>query len=112
MNPYRAWKSFQQGASSLYGSEALGGVIQFLTRPAAPAGLSLEASYGNQNTPNLSLSAGGQLGQWRSTFAGELFHTDGYVLVPEASRGSVDIKAGLEHRTRGSHGRPQNREKR
>jgi outer membrane receptor protein involved in Fe transport len=89
----------QQGASSLYGSEALGGVIQFLTRPAQPSGVSLEASYGNQNTPNLSLSAGGQLGQWESTFSGELFHTDGYVLVPEANRGSVDIKAGSEHQT-------------
>ena len=87
----------QQGASSLYGSEALGGVIQFLTRPAQPAGISLEASYGNQNTPNLSLSAGGQAGRWESTFSGELFHTDGYVLVPEANRGSVDIKAGSEH---------------
>lgn len=89
----------QQGASSLYGSEALGGVIQFLTKPAHPAGLSLEASYGNQNTPDLSLSTGGQLGQWESTFSGELFHTDGYVLVPPADRGTVDIKAGSQHQT-------------
>lgn len=89
----------QQGASSLYGSEALGGVIQFLNKPAEPAGVSLEASYGNQNTPNLSLSAGGQLGQWESTFSGELFHTDGYILVPPANRGSVDVKAGSQHQT-------------
>jgi outer membrane receptor protein involved in Fe transport len=89
----------QEGASSLYGSSALGGVVQFLTRPAHPAGISLETSYGNQNTPDLSLWAGGQAGKWESTFGGELFHTDGYVVVPEASRGSVDTRAGSQHGT-------------
>ncbi|HXQ25757.1 MAG TPA: TonB-dependent receptor [Candidatus Acidoferrales bacterium] len=87
----------QEGASSLYGSSALGGVVQFLTRPAHPAGISLETSYGNQNTPDFSLWAGGQAGKWESTFGGELFHTDGYVLVPEADRGSVDTRAGSQH---------------
>lgn len=87
----------QEGASSLYGSDALGGVVQFLSRPAEPAGISLETSYGNQTTPDLSLWAGGQKGKWESTFAGDVFHTDGYVLVPEADRGPVDTKAGSEH---------------
>ncbi len=89
----------QEGASSLYGSDALGGVLQFLTRPAEPAGITLETSYGNQNTPDLSLWAGGQAGRWESTFAGEVFHTDGYILVPESERGSVDTDAGSEHGT-------------
>jgi outer membrane receptor protein involved in Fe transport len=89
----------QEGASSLYGSEALSGVVQFLTRPPTPAGVSLEASYGNQNTPDLSLWAGGEKDGWFSTFGGELFHTDGYILVPEADRGSVDIDAGSQHGT-------------
>jgi outer membrane receptor protein involved in Fe transport len=88
-----------EGASSLYGSDALGGVIQFLTRPAEPAGISIETSYGNQNTPNLSLWAGGEKNGWESAFGGEVFHTDGYILVPESQRGSVDIKAGSEHGT-------------
>jgi outer membrane receptor protein involved in Fe transport len=89
----------QEGGSSLYGSDALGGVVQFLTRPAEPAGISLETSYGNQNTPDLSLSAGGQKGRWESTFAGEVFNTDGYILVPKANRGSVDTRAGSDHGT-------------
>src|SRR5580700_11605135 len=89
----------QEGGSSLYGSDALGGVVQFLTRPAEPAGISLETSYGNQNTPDLSLSAGGQKGRWESTFAGEVFNTDGYILVPQAFRGSVDTRAGSDHGT-------------
>jgi outer membrane receptor protein involved in Fe transport len=89
----------QEGASSLYGSDALGGVVQFVSRPAEPAGVSLETSYGNQSTPNLSLWAGGQKGQWESTFSGEVFSTDGYVLVPQADRGPVDAKARSEHGT-------------
>ena len=89
----------QEGASSLYGSDALGGVVQFVSRPAEPAGISLETSYGNQTTPDLSLWAGGQKGKWESTFAGEVFNTDGYVLVPEADRGPVDTKADSEHGT-------------
>jgi outer membrane receptor protein involved in Fe transport len=89
----------QEGASSLYGSDALGGVVQFISRPAEPAGISLETSYGNQNTPDLSLWAGGQKGKWESTFAGEVFNTDGYVLVPAADRGPVDTPAGSQHGT-------------
>jgi outer membrane receptor protein involved in Fe transport len=89
----------QEGASSLYGSDALGGVVQFISRPAEPAGVSIETSYGNQNTPDLSLWAGGQKGEWESTFAGEVFNTDGYVLTPAADRGPVDTRAGSEHGT-------------
>ena len=89
----------QEGASSLYGSEALSGVIQFLTRPAVPAGLSIETSYGNQNTPDLSLWAGGEKNGWYSTFGGEVFHTDGYYLVPAEDRGTIDRMANSEHGT-------------
>ena len=86
----------QEGASSLYGSDALGGVIQVLTRPPESAGIALEMSYGNQNTPDFSLWAGGAKGRWESSIGTALFHTDGYVLVPHADRGSVDQKAGSE----------------
>jgi len=89
----------QEGASSLYGTSALGGVIQFLTHPPHPAGISLETSYGNQNTPDLSLSAGGEKGGWESTFGGEVFKTDGYFLVPQTDRGSVDTQASSKHGT-------------
>jgi outer membrane receptor protein involved in Fe transport len=87
----------QEGASSLYGSEAMSGVVQFLTRPADLTGLTLEGSYGNQNTQDLSLSGGGKLGKWYSTIAGGAFHSDGYFLVPEPYRGSVDTQAATQH---------------
>ena len=89
----------QEGASSLYGSEALGGVIQFLTRPAQPASVSLDVSYGNQNTQEVSLSSGVQLRRWDFVFSGEAFHTNGYIPVPKADQGSVDTSAASQHGT-------------
>src|SRR5204862_7031098 len=44
---------FRGGASKLYGSDALGGVVQFLTRhPERPA-FPPETSYGNEHTPDI-----------------------------------------------------------
>jgi outer membrane receptor protein involved in Fe transport len=89
----------QEGASSLYGSEALGGVVQFFTRPSQPAGVSIEVSGGNQDTQDVSLSAGKQLGKWGFAFSGEAFRTSGYIPVPKVDRGSVDTSASSQHGT-------------
>jgi outer membrane receptor protein involved in Fe transport len=84
---------FRGGSSNLYGSSALGGVVQFLTpEPDAPA-FTLETSYGNENTPDLSLWTGSRLGRWDYSLATEMFRTDGYILVPDSIRGSVDTPA-------------------
>lgn len=89
----------QEGSSSLYGSDALGGVIQVLTRPPEPAGISLETSYGNQNSPELSVWGGAKKAGWETTFGGQVFNTDGYILTPKNQRGSVDIRAGVSDAT-------------
>lgn len=89
----------QGGASSLYGTDALGGVINLISRDARESALSFEASYGNEQTPDVSLFAGGRLFQWAAKLSAEDFHTDGYVLVDETQRGQVDTKAGAEHKT-------------
>lgn len=87
------------GASGLYGSNAMGGVVQVLTRqPTSPA-LSLETSYGNKETPNLSLWTGTKAGAWDFSVASDMFRSDGYILVPIADRGSVDTPANSEHGT-------------
>lgn len=84
---------FRGGASNLYGSDALGGVVQFITRqPHRPAFL-LETSYGNQNTPDLSFWTGTRAGKWDVSLASEMFRTDGYILVPADQRGSIDTPA-------------------
>jgi len=85
-----------RGASSLYGGDALSGVIQFFTRQPEEPSLSAEIAYGNQNTPDLSLWTGARAGKWDLAFSADLFHTDGYILVPPPFRGSVDTPANSE----------------
>lgn len=85
------------GVSDLYGSSAMGGVINILTRKATTSEFSLDASYGNENTPDGSFWSGIHHGPWTLNFDGEAFNTDGYILVNPQDRGTVDTKAGSEH---------------
>ncbi|HJU56053.1 MAG TPA: TonB-dependent receptor [Pyrinomonadaceae bacterium] len=86
------------GASHLYGSAALGGVVNLITRrPNESPALRLEASYGNQQTADASLFASGRKGNWGAGLAVETFHTDGYIIVDESERGSVDVPAGARN---------------
>jgi outer membrane receptor protein involved in Fe transport len=78
------------GASNLYGSDALGGVINILRAPVDRNVISLEAAYGNENTPDLSLAASRIMGPWSVALTSELFRTDGYIAVPPDLRGAVD----------------------
>lgn len=90
---------FRGGSSDLYGSNALGGVIQFISRqPEAPA-ISVETSYGNERTPDLSIWSGTTAGLWDFQAATDLLRTDGYIIVPLSIRGSVDVPANTEHAT-------------
>ncbi|MGA2360473.1 MAG: TonB-dependent receptor [Terriglobales bacterium] len=90
---------FRGGASNLYGSDALGGVVQFVTRqPQAPA-INLETSYGNERTPDLSFWTGTRAGPWDVSLASEMFRSDGFVVVPSYLRGSIDAPANSEDAT-------------
>lgn len=84
------------GGSNLYGSSALGGVVQLITRNPETTALSLEASYGNERSSELSLWTGNRWRRWDYSVATELFHTDGFVLVPSSDRGSVDTAANSQ----------------
>ena len=87
------------GSSSLYGSDALGGVVQFLSRvPERPA-VSIDTSYGTENTPNLSLWTGTAISRWDFESAADMSRTDGYILVPTSERGAVDTLANSKHAT-------------
>jgi outer membrane receptor protein involved in Fe transport len=87
------------GASSLYGSAALGGVIQFITRVPAEPSFSIDTSYGTENTPGLSAWGGTVFSRWDISAAADMFRTDGYILVPSSRRGPVDTAANSEHAT-------------
>jgi outer membrane receptor protein involved in Fe transport len=83
--------------ASLYGSTAMGGVIQFRTREPAKTAVSAEGSWGSENTPELSLFAGTRLGPWYGSASTDLFRTNGYIPVPESQRGAVDSPANSRH---------------
>ncbi|HUY14011.1 MAG TPA: TonB-dependent receptor [Terriglobia bacterium] len=85
------------GASDLYGSDAMGGVINIFTRQATHSEISLDTSYGNEGTPEASLWANSDWHQWGLQVAAEGFQTGGYILVPQNIRGPVDTAAGSSH---------------
>jgi len=87
------------GASNLYGSDGLGGAINILPRDPRDLDFSVEASYGNQQTPDLSFYGGGRVGQLGGRISGEIFNTEGYRLVDEDERGLVDTQAGSRFST-------------
>ncbi len=87
------------GVSSLYGNDALGGVINLETRSSVLTNFAMEGSFGNNNTPFGSAYGGVRAGQWAVSGSAEGFNTDGYIDVPANIRGSVDTPVSSEHST-------------
>ncbi len=87
------------GASDLYGTGALGGIVNIIPRRNQDSSLWLEASYGSERTLEASLATTLRKGHWLAILSGEKFRTDGYVLVDDRDRGVVDTRAGSEHST-------------
>src|SRR5438105_4577475 len=67
------------GASDLYGSSAMGGVIQFLRRANGADDLALEFSGGSEQTTTMSAFGSLSKGAWRGSVATDLLKTAGYV---------------------------------
>jgi outer membrane receptor protein involved in Fe transport len=87
------------GASHLYGSDALGGVINILRTPVDRNAVWLEAAYGNENSPDLSFAASRRIGPWAIGLTSEVFRTDGYIAVPSSLRGAVDTPVNSQDAT-------------
>jgi outer membrane receptor protein involved in Fe transport len=86
------------GSSDLYGSGALGGVAQILTRrPGAGRGLDGEASAGGRGYRDGALSAHATGGSWGGRLSAQALHTDGYVAVAEDDRGPIDRPVASRH---------------
>ena len=81
------------GASDLYGSSAMGGVIQFIRRKSP--GVTADVSAGSQETGAASVFWGAAWG----TVSADWFRTGGYTLVRPSERGAVDVDADSEHAT-------------
>jgi outer membrane receptor protein involved in Fe transport len=90
---------YNGATSDLYGSGALGGVVNIRSQTAPESFLDLELSGGNKTTGATSFSGGKRFGNWGIAVAGQALRTGGYVLVPENQRGSIDTEAGTSDLT-------------
>jgi len=83
------------GASDLYGSSAIGGVVSLSpTLPTAGMG-ELRSSYGGENTYDDSLLLEDKRGPWGVLAAGGAIGTDGYIQEAPWQRGPVDIASNV-----------------
>jgi outer membrane receptor protein involved in Fe transport len=103
-DPYGGWVHWEElpelavrsvevvrgGASDLYGSSAIGGVISVIpVRPEAN-GLEVETSGGSEGTLDEQALATVKQGAWSGMASGGAIATDGYTLVAPALRGPID----------------------
>jgi outer membrane receptor protein involved in Fe transport len=103
-DPYGGWIHWQElpqldiqsvevvrgGASDLYGSSAIGGVIS--VEPFRPKNSTLRftTSGGSESTVNGALLGSLTLGKWSGLATGGAVATDGYILTAPAYRGPID----------------------
>jgi outer membrane receptor protein involved in Fe transport len=87
----------QGGASSLYGSGALGGVVNILPLRREQNLVSLDVSGGSEETADFSVADSWKAGPWIFDNSGAIYRTSGYVLVPSDTRGTVDTPADSSH---------------
>ncbi|HKO12414.1 MAG TPA: TonB-dependent receptor [Acidobacteriaceae bacterium] len=78
------------GASDLYGSSAIGGVISVIPVRPQRSGLQLMASGGSESTLDNGALGMAQHGAWSGLLSGELVATNGYTLIAPAQRGFID----------------------
>jgi len=83
------------GASDLYGSSAIGGVINVIPEHPGSNLVDLKSSYGSLNTYQDSLLLEGKRGPWGALATGGVLGTDGYILTAPDQRGLIDIPSNV-----------------
>jgi outer membrane receptor protein involved in Fe transport len=87
------------GLSNLYGSSAMAGVVNVITRRPQQRTLSARAQGGNRGSLEGDLFGSHTKGAFAGSVAGAFLETDGYTLVGEEERGPVDVNAASQYRT-------------
>jgi outer membrane receptor protein involved in Fe transport len=87
------------GGSDLYGSSALGGVIDVVPVRPSTARFDLNALGGGQSTSSIGLR--GDLGNsaWRQLLAADSFRTAGYIPTAPALAGIIDVPANVHYQS-------------
>ena len=84
-------------SSSLYGNYAMGGVINIVTNRPSPRTIVFKPQYGNRSTPKMDVFASDMWGKFGITFDATTLQTDGYTIVAEEERGSIDNEANVQY---------------
>jgi outer membrane receptor protein involved in Fe transport len=87
------------GGSDLYGSGAMGGVVQFIRRGTSSDDVAFDASGGTEQTRTSSVFASMKRGDWSGSVAAGWLTTGGYILVSPSQRGAVDVEADTRDTT-------------
>ena len=86
-----------RGATSqLYGSSAMGGTVQLRTLPIEDRRFHFLGQMGNRNTYDFSGFSTDVIGDWGYLLSGRIFETEGFFIVPEKERGTVDTPADVK----------------
>jgi len=83
-------------SSSLYGSYAMGGVLNVVTRTAGRRAVDIKTQYGNRHTPKFDFRVSDVWGKVGVSVDGSVFDTDGYANVLPSLRGPVDTKVAVQ----------------
>jgi iron complex outermembrane receptor protein len=83
-------------SSSLYGSYAMGGVLNVVTRPPERRTLDATLQYGSRQSPKIDVRASDVWGKVGVSIDASAFDTDGYANVLESLRGPVDTKVAVQ----------------
>jgi outer membrane receptor protein involved in Fe transport len=87
------------GGSDLYGSSALGGVIDIAPSRPGPVVAQADLAGAGEDTTNWSGRVDGRQAQWSELAAGQSFRTAGYTVVAPAVRGRVDVPSNVHFQT-------------
>lgn len=83
------------GASDLYGSSAIGGVVEVAPVGASRNHAELLSSQGSFHTFDEAALLSGTHRGWAGLVTGGILRTDGYVIVAPEQRGPVDVAANV-----------------
>jgi outer membrane receptor protein involved in Fe transport len=81
------------GGSALYGTYAMGGVINILTKVPDARALEVEAGFGTMDSKRFNVYAAEVLGDGALSLNFNHFETDGWKVIPERLRGPIDEEA-------------------
>jgi len=83
------------GASDLYGSSAIGGVINVMPVQTGSNFADLKSDFGSENTYDDSLLLEGHRGPWSALATGGVLGTDGFITLTPAARGAIDTPSDV-----------------